>query len=177
MTLDDSIALLTRTPAALDALLRDLPDTWTDRNEGGDSWTVRETIGHLIFGELTDWIPRARMIVDHGDTRPFEPFDRLGHLPLIEGRSLPELLDEFARRRTESLEALRAMNLQPDDLAGRGRHPSLGSVTLDQLLATWPAHDLTHLHQITRVMAHQVRDAVGPWSAFMGVMQCNGHSG
>ena len=170
------LALLARTPAALDALLRDLPDAWTTRNEGDGTWSVFDIAGHLIFGERTDWMPRARLILAHGDSRPFEPFDRLGHVRESEGKSLPELLDTFARLRAENLDALRGLDLRPEDLARRGLHPALGPVTLGQLLAAWAAHDLTHLHQISRVMAHQQREAVGPWSAYLGVMQCTGHS-
>jgi ferric-dicitrate binding protein FerR (iron transport regulator) len=116
------------------------------------------------------------MIVQFGETRAFEPFDREGQERESVGKSLPQLLDEFAALRTENLAHLRAMNLQPDDLARRGRHLSLGAVTLSQLLATWAAHDLTHLHQLARVLAHQYRDLVGPWSAYLGVLQCAGHS-
>jgi len=169
-------ALLERTPIALDALLRDLPEGWTMRNEGDGTWSAFDVVGHLIHGERTDWIPRARMILDFGETREFEPFDRWGQERESEGKSLGQLLDEFARLRTESLSELHAMNLQPADLARRGRHPALGVVTLSQLLATWAAHDLTHLHQISRVMAHQYEAAVGPWRAFLGVLKCSGHS-
>lgn len=174
--LSHTISLLTRTPAALDALLRDLPEAWTMRNEGDDTWTAFDIVGHLIHGERTDWMPRTRRILESGDTRPFDPFDRLGHVTESRGKSLPELLDEFARLRAENLEQLRALNLQPSDLERRGLHPALGTVTLSQLLATWPAHDLSHLHQLSRVLAHQCREAVGPWSAYLGVMQCAGHS-
>jgi hypothetical protein len=172
----DTIALLGRTPAALDALLRDLPEMWTARNEGAGTWSAFDVVGHLIHGERTDWIPRARMILESGDSRPLESFDRLGHETEIGGRSLEQLLDLFAAARSKSLEDLRALNIQPADLERRGRHPALGAVTLSQLLATWAAHDLTHLHQISRVMAHQYRGAVGPWRAYLGVMHCSGHS-
>lgn len=174
--LHDTIALLARMPAALDALLRDLPETWTHRNEGGDSWSAFEVVGHLIHGERTDWIPRTKRILESGETRAFDPFDRWGHVRESEGKSLGELLDEFARLRAENLEQLRAWNLGHEQLALRGRHPALGSVTLSQLLATWPAHDLSHLHQLSRLMAHQYREAAGPWTAYLGVMQCEGHS-
>jgi hypothetical protein len=176
MNLAETIALLERTPAALDALLRGLPDTWTQRNEGDGTWSPIEIVGHLIHGERTDWTPRSRVILAHGDTRPFEVFDRLGHVRESEGRTLAQLLDEFARIRAENLAELRDWNLSAEDLARKGRHPSLGPVTLWQLLATWAAHDLSHLHQLSRVMAHQYRAAVGPWSAYLGVMQCGGHS-
>ena len=174
--LPHTISLLTRTPAALNAFLRDLPETWTSRNEGENTWSVFDIVGHLIHGELTDWMPRARMILQFGETKAFEPFDRRGQEREVQGKSLGQLLDEFARLRSESLSELRALNLRKEDLDRRGRHPALGVVTLSQLLATWAAHDLTHLHQISRVMAHQYREAVGPWSAYLGVLHCAGHS-
>ena len=174
--LPNTIALLARTPTVLDAWLRDLPDAWTRSNEGGSSWSAFDIVGHLIHGERTDWIPRARIILEHGESRPFDRFDRLAQERESQGKSLPQLLDEFASARSESLANLRAMNLGPQDLAKRGRHPVLGSVTLSQLLATWAGHDLTHLHQASRVMAYQYRDAVGPWTKFLGVMRCAGHS-
>jgi hypothetical protein len=174
--LENTISLLSRTPAALDALLRDLPETWTLRNEGEKTWTAFDVVAHLIHAERTDWIPRAKTILKLGDTQPFAPFDRLGHLRESQGKSLGELLDEFARVRAENLAELRKLNLQPKDLARSGRHPALGAVTLSELLATWAAHDLTHLHQISRILAHQYRDAVGPFSEYLGVLQCAGHS-
>jgi DinB family protein len=179
--LDDAIALLARTPATLDALLRGLPDIWVHRNEGRskegtDTWSAFDIIGHLIVGERTDWMPRARVILESGETRAFDPFDRFAQARESQGKSLDQLLDEFARVRKESLAALQALNLQPADLARRGKHPALGVVTLGELLATWAVHDLTHLHQLSRVMAHQYRDAVGPWGAYLGVLHCTGHS-
>jgi len=174
--LPHTIALLSRTPASLNALLRDLPDDWTAHNEGGETFTVPDVIGHLIHGDRANWLPRTHMILEHGETRPFEPFDRRGHVKECEGKTPPQLLDEFFRVRSASLDELRALNLQPAQLALRGCHPTFGTVTLSQLLATWTAHDLTHLHQVSRIMAHQYREAVGPWSAFLGVLQCNGHS-
>lgn len=172
----NTTTLLERTPGALDALLRDLPDSWTQRNEGSNTWTVFDVVGHLIHGEHTDWIPRAKWILQFGDSKPFEPFDRSGHESLVRGKSLAQLLDEFAEARSRSLVELHAMNLPADDFERSGMHPALGRVTLAQLLATWAAHDLTHLHQISRIMAHQYREAVGPWQLFLGVMQCGGHS-
>lgn len=174
-SLQQTVALLARTPAALGALLRDLPEGWTRRNEGEETWSVVDVVGHLIHAERTDWMPRTRRILHAGESHPFEPFDRLGHVREIEGRPLNDLLDEFARLRSENLEELRGLELRPDDLARRGRHPALGAVTLSELLATWAAHDLTHLHQISRVMAHQYRDAVGPFGAYLGVLRCAGH--
>ena len=174
--LDHTIALLSRTPAALDGLLRGLPDEWTRRNEGGDTWTVFDVVGHLIYADRADWLPRARVILQYGNSQPFPPFDRLGHVRESEGKSLPELLDEFAGLRSQNLDTLRALHLTPAHLEMRGRHPAFGDVTLSQLLATWAAHDLNHLHQISRILAHQYRQPVGPWSAYLGVMQCDGHS-
>ena len=174
--LEHTMSLLTHTPGALDALLRDLPETWTLQNEGENTWSPFEVLGHLIDCEHTNWIPRIKWIMQKGETQPFPPFDRGGHARETKGKSLGQLLDEFVRLRSENLDELRALKLQPEDLDRRGRHPSFGSVTLSQLLATWAAHDLTHLHQISRTMAHQYREAVGPWSRFLGVMQCSGHS-
>lgn len=176
LNLPHTLSLLSRTPATLNALLRDLPEAWTHRNEGENTWSAFDVVAHLIYGESTDWIPRARIILQFGETRAFDPFDRAGHVLLGQGKSLAQLLDEFARARSESLDQLRAMNLGPADLARRGRHPAFGPVTLSQHLASWASHDLTHLHQISRIMAYQYREAVGPWNAYLGVLQCAGHS-
>lgn len=176
LNLDDTISLLARTPATLNVLLRDLPGAWTLKNEGGETWNAFDVIGHLIHGERTDWMPRTQMILQFGDTKTFIPFDRFAQFQERRCKSLPQLLDEFANLRATSLEELRAMNLKPEDLSRQGRHPALGSVTLSQLLAAWAVHDLTHLHQISRIMAHQYCEAVGPWSKFLGVLQCTGHS-
>jgi hypothetical protein len=174
--LADIIAVLAHTPATLDALLRGLTDTWVRGNEGKDTWSAFDIVGHLIYGERTDWMPRVRIILQNGEARPFDPFDRFAQFRGSEGKSLEELLDDFARLRRENLAALQALNLQPTDLTRRGKHPALGMVTLSELLATWAVHDLTHVHQLSRVMAHQYRDAVGPWSTYLGVLQCDGHS-
>lgn len=175
-TLSDTISLLGRTPPALDALLRDLPDGWTSRNEGENTWSAFDVVGHLIHGERTDWMPRARIILAFGETKAFVPFDRFAQERESQGKSLGQLLDEFARLRSKNLAELRGLNLVPKDLERRGRHPEQGSVTLGELLAAWVVHDLTHLHQISRIMAHQYRAAVGPWNKFLGVLQCEGHS-
>jgi uncharacterized damage-inducible protein DinB len=174
--LENTMALLERTPAALDALLRGLPEVWTESNEGGDTWSVSTVLAHLIHCEQEDWIPRARHILASGEAEPFAPLDREGHMSYKGGKTLPQLLDEFARARAKGLDELRALQLTAQDFERRGRHPALGSVTLSELLAAWAAHDLTHLHQISRIMAHQVREAAGPWVRFLGVMQCTGHS-
>ncbi|HEX7958778.1 MAG TPA: DinB family protein [Terriglobales bacterium] len=174
--LEHTILLLSRTPAALNALLRDLPEEWTARNEGENTWNPYDIVGHLIQGERTDWMPRARMILEFGESRAFEPFDRFAQMRQSQGKSLAQLLDEFARLRAQNLDELRALNLKTEDLKRRGRHPALGVVTLSELLATWAVHDLTHLHQISRTLAYQYREAVGPWSAYLGVLKCTGHS-
>jgi GNAT superfamily N-acetyltransferase len=175
-TLEQTVALLARTPRTLDVLLRDLPAEWTRTNEGDGTWSVYDIVGHLAHGERTEWMARAKMILEFGETRTFDRFDRLAQERESQGRTLGQLLDEFAHLRSKNLETLRALNLLPDDLERRGRHPVFGTVTLGQLLATWAAHDMTHLHQISRVMAHQYREAVGPWSVYLGVLQCAGHS-
>jgi len=174
--LQNTIALLTRTPGILNALLRGMPETWTLRNEGDNTWSAFDVVGHLIHGERTDWMVRAKIILQSGEDRAFDRFDRWAQQRNSQGKSLEELLDEFARLRSANLDELGALKLSRDDLDRRGQHPALGVVTLSQLLATWAAHDLTHLHQISRIMAHQYREAVGLWTAFLGVMQCAGHS-
>jgi hypothetical protein len=174
-TLEKSIAMLACTPAALDALLRPLPGFWTESGEGEGTWSVADVVAHLIHGEHDDWMPRATMILQSGESQVFGPFDRDGYLPYRQGKTLEQLLDDFAAVRAKNLSDLRALNPTPEDLKRRGRHPAFGSVTLSQLLATWAAHDLTHLHQISRIMAHQYREAVGPWARFLAVMQCAGH--
>lgn len=175
-SLHQTTSLLARTPAALNTLLRDLPESWTLRNEGENTFSPFDVVGHLLHGERADWVPRVKMILQFGESRAFEPFDRRGHEREVQGKSLAQLLDEFARVRAENLRELESLNLKSEDLERRGRHPVFGPVTLSQLLATWAAHDLTHLHQLSRVMAHQYREAVGPWSAYLGVLQCQGHS-
>jgi DinB family protein len=176
MNLQDATALLARTPSTFDALLRGLPGTWTSSNEGAGTWAPIEIVAHLIHAERTDWLTRARMILESGESATFAPFVRDGQKQEMQGTSLEQLLDEFAHARSASLAELRGLNLQPEDLERRGRHPALGSVTLAQLLATWVVHDLTHVHQVSRVLAHQYREAVGPWSGYLGVLQCAGHS-
>jgi hypothetical protein len=174
--LQDTVALLSRTPTALRALLLELPDAWISQDEGQGTWNVYGVVGHLIQGERTDWIPRAKRIIQYGRTKAFDPFDRLAQERESLGKSFRDLVEEFSHLRSRNLNELKSMNLAPIDLEKQGLHPSLGIVTLSQLLATWAAHDLTHLHQISRIMAHQYREAVGPWSAYLGVMHCGGHS-
>lgn len=174
--LENTIALLERTPAALDALLRGLPENWTHGNEGEGTWNVADVVAHLIHCERVDWLPRVKIVLNEGEARAFDPLDREGNLKESAGRLLGALLHEFAQLRAANLEELRAMRLGPEDMDRRGRHPTQGVVVLRELLAAWAAHDLTHLHQISRVMAHQYRAAVGKWGRYLGVMQCAGHS-
>jgi hypothetical protein len=168
--LDDAIAILERTPAALEALLAGLPDTWVCATEGDGTWSPYDVIGHLIHGERTDWIPRARHILA-GDTRPFDPFDRTAQFTESRGKSLAELLAKFAGLRRDNVAALVEMNLTSEDLSRMGLHPEFGEVTLEQLLATWVVHDLDHVGQIARTMAKVYVDKVGPWSAYLSILQ------
>ena len=174
--LEHTISLLARTPVALNALLRDLPDAWTFQNEGENTWSAFDVVGHLTYLEKVDWLPRVKRILEFGEARPFEPVDRWAQTRENQGKPLAELLDEFARLRSDNLSSLRALNLQREQFGLHGRHPAFGAVTLTELLATWAAHDLNHLHQVSRIMAHQYRDAVGPWNRYLGVLQCTGHS-
>ena len=168
--LPHAIAVLERTPAVFRALLGGLPDAWTSPNEGPETFSAFDNVGHLIHGERTDWIPRARIILEQGLVRRFEPYDRFAQYRESIGKSLPQLLDEFAELREANLATLRGWQLGERELALEGEHPALGVVTLRQLLSTWVAHDLGHLAQTARVMAKQYRDAVGPWRAYMPIM-------
>lgn len=163
-------AVLERTPSALRAMLSGLPPEWTDATEGPDTWSPYTVVGHLIHGERTDWIPRAQLILAQGADRRFTPYDRFAQFRESEGKSLNDLLDEFARLRAENLATLRGWRLDDAKLDLKGEHPALGAVTLRQLLATWVAHDLGHIVQVSRVMARQYRDAIGPWREYLSVM-------
>jgi len=162
--------MLARTPPTLDALLRGLPASWTLAHEGGETWSPFDVMGHLIHGEQVNWIPRARIILTHGDARVFDSFDRLAQFTASAGRTLPDLLDDFARLRKANLRELGSLDLTDADLDRPGRHPELGVVTLRQLLATWVAHDLDHIMQISRVLARQYSDEVGPWRAYLRII-------
>jgi hypothetical protein len=168
--LTHALEVLERTPATFRALLGDLSEAWTAPNEGPDTFSAFDNVGHLIHGERTDWIPRARIILAQGPNRRFEPFDRFAQYRESDGKSAAQLLDEFARLRAENLATLRGWQLSERELALEGEHPELGPVTLRQLLATWVAHDLGHLAQTARVMAKQYREAVGPWRAYLPVL-------
>jgi hypothetical protein len=168
--LEEGIAILTRTPGTLDRMLRGLPDGWIRAHEGGDTWSPFDVLGHLIHGERTDWVPRARVIMEQGESRPFEKFDRFAQFEDTQGRTLDSLLDEFIVRRRESLRQLAELRIGPADLDRRGTHPALGTVTLRQLLATWVAHDLDHVVQVARVIGRQYTDEVGPWRAYLRII-------
>lgn len=166
--LDECLAVLDRTPAVLDTLLRGLPDPWISATEGPSTWSPYTVIGHLIHGELTDWMPRLDIILTHGPARPFDPFDREAGLP---DATLAELLDQFTTLRRANLARLRGLELSPTQLDLEGTHPAFGRVTLRQLLATWTAHDLSHIVQISRTMARRLELEVGPWAAYLSVMK------
>jgi hypothetical protein len=168
--IDEAVPVLRRTPAVLRALLADLPASWVGATEGPGTWSPFDVVGHLIHGERTDWMPRVAHLLEHGDRVPFPPFDREAMFAASKGRSLAELLETFGRLRQESLDRLSALGLQDADLARRGRHPEFGVVTLGQHLATWVAHDLSHVNQVVRVMARQYSTAVGPWRAYLSVL-------
>jgi hypothetical protein len=167
--LEQAIPILERTPAVLSNLLDGLPEEWTRVDEGPDTWSPRQVVAHLIHGERTDWIPRARIILKQGSYRKFDPFDRFAELD--SPRPLGDLLEEFDRLRAESVATLRGWNLKEKDLLLTGVHPEFGDVTMRQLLATWVVHDLSHIAQITRTMARAYTKAVGPWTAYFRVLQ------
>jgi hypothetical protein len=168
--LDEAAAILSRTPATIDAFLRGLPDGWLTCHEGADTWSPFDVVGHLIHGERTDWMPRAKIILAHGEARAFDKFDRFAQFAASTDRTLDRLLDEFASLRARNLRELRDLHLTETDLDRRGMHPELGVVTLRQLLATWTAHDLDHVAQIARVIARQYADEVGPWRAYLRII-------
>ena len=173
--MEEGTAILARTPGTLDALLRGLPGGWIAANEGENTWSPFDVVGHLIHGERTDWMPRVKIILEQGESRAFDTFDRFAQFAASEGRTLDSLLDEFATLRRENLRDLGNLRLTDGDLDRRGRHPAFGVVTLRQLLATWVAHDLDHVVQISRVLARQYSDEVGPWTAYLRII--SGHQG
>lgn len=169
--LSETLDVLERTPSVLDALLRGTSGAWHAINEGGDTWSAVDVLGHLAHGEETDWVPRARIILEHGADKPFEPFDRFAQLERFAGWPLERLLDRFAELRAANVETVRSWKLTEDQLGLPGRHPALGAVTLRQLLATWAVHDLNHLAQIERVMARRYAEAVGPWQEYLSILK------
>ena len=167
---DEAVAILRRTPPTLKALLTGLPEAWTTSTEGSGTWSAYDIVGHLLAGEEADWIERTRIILEHGEQRPFDSFNRTAMFEDYQGFSLEQLLSAFEEARNKNLETLRDFNITPEKLALRGTHPALGTVTLSQLLATWVAHDLNHMGQIVEVMSRQYADAVGPWIAYLGIL-------
>lgn len=169
--LEHATDILSRTPAVLDSLLRNLSAGWAFGNEGAQTWSPFDVLGHLVHGERTDWLPRVRMILQSGESKTFEPFDRFAQFEASRGKSVEELLGEFAELRSGNVRALNELNLTAEDLARKGAHPELGTVTLEELLATWVVHDLDHVAQITRTMSKQYGEAVGPWEAYLSVLK------
>jgi len=165
-----TLAILSHTPATVRSLLAGLPDEWTHATEGEHTWSAYDVVGHLLHGELTDWIPRARVILEQDEGQPFPKVDRTAMFAESAGKSLGELLDAFAATRADNLIRLSEMPITPETLARTGTHPQLGRVTLSQLLATWATHDLNHIGQIVEVLAHQYQDAVGPWKAYLAIL-------
>ncbi len=168
--LTEGALILARTPMSIDALLRDLPEAWTHANEGAETWSPYDIVGHFIHGEKTDWIPRARIILAQGSDRGFEPFDRFAQKRESAGRQMNQLLDEFAHLRLQNLAALESLDISPEKLSWTGEHPEFGTVTLAELLATWVAHDLGHLAQISRVMARRYTKETGPWRQYLPIL-------
>ena len=167
----DIVGILARTPRVLRAMLSGLPREWTHSNYGEDTFSPFDVVGHLIHGEKEDWIARTRIILEHGPSRPFDKYDRYAQFEASRGKTLDQLLEEFERLRAANLQTLAAMKLTPDKFALRGTHPSLGEVTLGNLLATWVAHDFNHIAQIAKCMATQYEDAVGPWREYLGILK------
>ncbi|MBA3826283.1 MAG: DinB family protein [Ktedonobacterales bacterium] len=167
---EQTLAILDHTPATLQALLGGLPTAWTRAAAGDATWSAYDVVGHLLHGEQTDWLPRVRAILAHGEDQPFSAFDRTAMFTESAGKSLETLLEAFAVARTANLATLRGFALTPEKLALKGTHPSLGVVTLSNLLAAWATHDLNHLGQIVEVMAHQYAAAVGPWKTYLGIL-------
>ena len=168
--IEQATSILSRTPSVFDALLRDLPDPWVASNEGENTWSPFDVVGHLVHCEKADWIPRTRLILEKGESQVFEPLDRFAQFAATRGKALVELLNEFAVLRSANLSTLGEFELSASDLRRTGRHPDFGVVTLSQLLATWVVHDLGHIAQTTRVMAKQYADQVGPWAEYVPVL-------
>jgi DinB superfamily len=169
--LGHAINILNRTPTVLRDLLQDLPPAWIENNEGENTWSPFDVVGHLIYGEQVNWIPRAKMILEFGMQKPFTPFDRFAQFEASKGKTMPELIEQFELLRAQNILILKEMRLNAQDLEKLGHHPEFGGITLAQLLATWVAHDLDHIVQISRVMAKNYRDAVGPWQAYLSVLK------
>ena len=170
-TLNQSIEILESTPAVLETLLKNISDEWTSNNEGGDTWSVYDVIGHLIHGEKTDWMERAEIILSENEDKTFKKFDRFAQFEESKGKSLSQLLEEFKIVRKKNIQLILSKNIPTESLIRKGSHPAFGEVTLSQLLATWAVHDLNHLAQIARVMAKQYKEAVGPWEEYLRILK------
>jgi hypothetical protein len=169
--LKHGVEVLEKTPQTLRALIGELSDPWILANEGPDTWSPFDVVGHLIHGEETDWIPRAKIILEHGEERTFTPFDRFAFFQKSKGKTLNELLVLFSNLRKENLRVLQELKLEPQHFELKGTHPEFGPVTLGQLIATWVVHDLDHIEQIVRTMAAQYRDNAGPWKAYLSILK------
>ncbi|MCI0449681.1 MAG: DinB family protein [Chlorobi bacterium] len=169
-SIEKSVEILERTPRVLEELLNDLSDEWITSNEGADSWSPYDIMGHLIHGEKTDWITRMQIILSGREDKSFEPFDRFAQFKNSKGKSIKLLLDEFKQLRKKNIETLNSANITSDQLNLTGIHPEFGEVTLEQLIATWVVHDLSHIVQISRVMAMQYKDEVGPWIEYLPIL-------
>jgi len=169
-SIQSALQILERTPAVIETMLKSLQDDWVMNNEGGDSWSVFDIVGHYIHGEKTDWIPRMKLILNDYPDKHFVPFDRFAQLSDSKGKSLDALLDEFKKLRLQNIDELKSVDFTDELLNRIGIHPKFGSVTLKQLLSTWVVHDLTHIYQISRVMSKQYELEVGPWKEFLGVL-------
>jgi hypothetical protein len=169
--IDQATEVLAQTPGVLDALLRGKSAGWLNARKTPEAFSPLDVMGHLMHAEMTDWIPRVRMILEHGDSRPFEPFDRFAFQPLIADKTVEELLDAFARLRRASLRTLSELGVREEQLGLPGLHPELGRVTLGNLIATWVIHDLGHIAQIVKTMAGEYREAVGPWRAYLSILE------
>ena len=168
--INHSIEILKQTPATLNSLLGNLSEEWVQQNEGPDTWSPFDVLGHFIHGEETDWIPRLKIILEHGESKPFASFDRFAFFEKSKGKNIYDLLEIFAKLREENLEILTNLNLGLKEFSLKGTHPELGPVTIEQLIATWAIHDLGYICQIVRTMAKQYKDAVGPWKAYVSIL-------
>lgn len=168
---DKALEVLASTPAVLRDMLEHKSSEWVCSSYGPETFSPYDVVGHLIHGEKTDWIPRVRMILEHGESRPFEPFDRYAMFEESQGKSIGDLLDEFEELRTQNIGILMSMNLKSEQLSLRGMHPALGRVSLGQLLATWVVHDLNHIAQVAKAMAFQYGSEVGPWREYLSILR------
>ncbi len=168
--LDKTIEVLSRTPGVLKVLLNGLSHNWVHNNEGSETWSPYDVVGHLIHGEKTDWITRAKIILDYGESRPFDPYDRFAQFEASKGKSIEELLEEFTALREQNIKTLREFKLTENDFRKTGKHPKFGKVTLEELLATWAVHDFNHIGQIARTMAKQYDAEVGPWKEYLSIL-------